>query len=112
MAERERRLLARLGELPAGDHYPYQVHAWQLGDAIWLLLPGEPYQQLQQGLRARFPKTPLVIASNTGPWGPSYLVPEEDYGKGIYQETVAVLGSGCLEELTAHLAERIADWLK
>ena len=112
MAERERRLLARLGELPAGDNYPYQVHAWQLGDAIWLLLPGEPYQQLQQELCARFPETPLLIASNTGPWGPSYLVPEDNYGKGIYQETVAVLGPGCLEELTSHLAERIADWLK
>lgn len=112
MAERDRRLLAKLAELPPGENYPYQVHAWQLGDAIWLLLPGEPYQQLQQELRARFPELPLLIASNTGPWGPSYLVPDESYGKGIYQETVAVLEAGCLEELTTHLAERIADWIE
>jgi hypothetical protein len=112
MAERDRRLLARLAELPAGDRYPYQVHAWQLGDAIWLLLPGEPYQQLEQQLRARFPEIPILLASNTGPWGPSYLVPTSDYGKGIYQESVAVLKAGCLEELTAHLAERIADWIE
>jgi hypothetical protein len=112
MAERDRRLLARLAELPAGDRYPYQVHAWQLGDAIWLLLPGEPYQQLEQQLRARFPGIPILLASNTGPWGPSYLVPTSDYGKGIYQESVAVLKAGCLEELTAHLAERIADWIE
>lgn len=112
MAERDRRLLARLGELPGGDNYPYQVHAWQLGDSIWLLLPGEPYQQLAQKLRARFPGTPLLIASNTGPWGPSYLVPEDCYGKGIYQETVAVFAPGCLEKLTDHLAERIAGWIE
>jgi hypothetical protein len=111
MAERDQRLLARLNELPAGSDFPYQLTCWRIGDGVWLFLPGEPYQQLQQQLRFQFAGRPLVIVSNCGAWGPSYLVPEQDYGKGIYQESVAVLAAGCLEQLSDNLAAQLEVWL-
>src|SRR5690606_20431917 len=63
LAERRRRELARRLALPSGDHYPWQVSAWRMGDAVWLCVQGEPYSLLQTELRRRFPNTPIVVAS-------------------------------------------------
>ena len=107
MAERKNRLLHRLSQLPAGSTFPLQVTLWRAGDAIWLGVQGEPYSVFQTELRRRFPGTPIVVATIAADWGASYLPPRETYGKGIYQETIAVVTPGSLEQLLDSVARRI-----
>lgn len=109
MVERKTRLLARVQTLPAGDHYPLEVTAWRTGDALWVFVQGEPYQQLQTELRRRFDDRIVLVGAIAGEWGPSYLPPRSAYGKGIYQETVAVMEAGSLEKLIEGIASQIGD---
>jgi hypothetical protein len=110
MIERQTRMLRRLDELPP-DRYPYLIQAWRLGDAIWLGVRGELYSRLQTYLRSRFPKTPIIVITLVDGWGPSYVVPRETYGKGLYQESVAVLAPGSFEEIIAACGSLIEDLL-
>jgi hypothetical protein len=110
MAERKARLLHRLHQLPPGETYPLQVVLWQIGDAIWLGIQGESYSHLQTELRRRRPDKTIVVASIAADWGASYLPPRELYDTGIYQETIAVVAAGSLEQLIDAIARRISDW--
>ena len=111
LAERQKRMLGRLKGLPSGKTFPHQATMWRVGDAIWITVQGEPYSVLQTTLRERFPETPLMIATISNGWGPSYLPPQGIYGKGIYQESIASLAPGSLETLIASLSERIEHLL-
>ena len=108
MAERKRRLLYRLSQLPRGDAFPLQVVLWRMGDAFWLGVQGESYNLLQTELRQRFPGTPIVVASIAADWGAAYLPPKTIYDTGIYQESIAVVAAGSLEQLIESIATRIA----
>ncbi|MBW3599515.1 MAG: hypothetical protein KY475_19860 [Planctomycetes bacterium] len=108
MVERRTRMLRRLATLPSGPTYPFPVTLGRFGDAWWLAVSGEPYNLLQAELRRRFPKTPIVVTTLTGGWGPSYLPPRDIYGKGIYQETVSALAPGCLETLIEAIAAEMS----
>jgi hypothetical protein len=108
LAERKSRLLHRLLELPQGDSYPLQVVFWQIGDAVWLGVQGESYSLLQTELRRRFPDKVLIIASIAADWGASYLPPRDLYDSGIYQESIAVVAAGSLEQLIDSIASRLA----
>jgi len=108
MAERKRRLLHRLSQLPGGDAFPLQVVLWRMGDAFWLGVQGESYSLLQTELRQRFSGTPIVVASIAADWGASYLPPAKIYDTGIYQESIAVVAAGSLEQLIESIATRIA----
>ncbi len=110
LVERKSRLITRLVCLPR-DHYPFRTVVWRIGDAVWVAVQGEPYQQLQRELRRRFPGVPIVVAVLADGWGASYLPPAELYGEGIYQETVAVVAAGSLEHLIDNLSARIAACL-
>lgn len=99
LVERLSRALTRWSACPPGDALPYQVALLRLGDAVWVLVESEPYQQLQTELRRRFPQTPLVVVVLANGWRCSYLPPADRYGLGLYQETVAMLAPGCLETL-------------
>lgn len=107
MVERQTRLLGRLELLPPGPDYPLRALVLRFGDAVWVAMQGEPYSQLQQTLRARFPEVPIVVIGIAYSWGPGYLPPQDRYGQGIYQESIAVLAAGCLEELIERLAALI-----
>lgn len=99
MIERATRRLTRVASLPPGKTYPYPIVGWRIGDAVWLAFDGEHYNTLQRTLRDRFPKTPLIIgtiANGSNVW---YLPDAASYGKGLYQEEVAVLEQGCLEQV-------------
>ena len=109
MVERQTRLLWRLGGLVPGNHYPLAVYMWRIGDALWIALQGEPYQQLQIALRERFNSLPLVISTIANEASPAYLPPAELYDTGIYQETIAVLAPGCLEPLIEAISDKIAE---
>ena len=108
MAERKTRLLHRLRQLPRGDAYPLQVVLWHLGDALWLGVQGESYSLLQTELRRRFPDKIILIATIAADWGASYLPPRELYDTGIYQETIAVVAPGSLEQLIEAISSRMA----
>jgi hypothetical protein len=108
MVERMNRWLTRLSSLPAGERFPLPVTLLHSGDVWWLAVEGEPYNLLQRALRERFPGTPivvLVLANGSRSW---YLPTRETYGKGIYQESMANLAPGCLEQLIDAVAEEMA----
>jgi hypothetical protein len=111
MIERVNRALTRRRDLPEGEAFPYPVTLWQMGDALWLTVEGEPYQLLQRALRERFPKTPLVVSVLANGTRCSYLPTRETYGKGIYQETIAVLAPGCLETLVEAIGGKMHEWV-
>jgi hypothetical protein len=108
--ERMTRQATRLSGLPPGAHFPLPLTVMRLGDGYWVLLEGEYYQALQRALREQFPATPMLIATVVDGWRPAYLPTRETYGLGIYQEQVAVLAPGCLETITAAIAQQIASW--
>ena len=108
--ERMTRQLARLRGLPPGKSLALSVSLWQLGDAFWVFLEGEYYQLLQRQLRERFAETPIMVTTVTDGWLPGYVPTAETYGRGIYQESIAVVAPGSLERLIEALAARIETW--
>jgi hypothetical protein len=112
MAERMTRWLARLPQLPPGPNFPLPVSLWQLGDAIWLAVEGEHYQYLQVRLRRRFATVPILVTTLANGSRPTYLPTRDAYGKGIYQESIAVVAAGALERLTEDIGDVIEAWLE
>ena len=108
MVERATRLLSRVAALPDGARFPLQLHAWTVGEAVWLVVQGEPYHWLQTELRRRLAPRPLLLSTIAADWGASYLPPENLYDKGIYQESIAVLAPGTLEALVDHVSQQLA----
>lgn len=109
MIERTTRKLTRVASLPPGKTYPYPIVGWRIGDAVWLAFDGEHYNTLQRTLRERFPRTALIIgtiANGSNVW---YLPDASSYGKGLYQEEVAVLEQGCLEKVIEAATELIRE---
>jgi hypothetical protein len=106
-AERMTRQLNRLRALPAGKAYPYPVTLGHTGTVLWVLVPGELYHIFQTTLRSRFPDKVIVVATLTNDWQPGYLPTAESYGKGIYQETIAVVAPGSLEMLIEAVATEL-----
>jgi hypothetical protein len=51
-----------------------------------------------------------VVATVVNGPRPTYLPPRETYGKGIYQEAVAVLAPGSLERLIETIGEQLHAW--
>jgi hypothetical protein len=110
-AEKLQRELNRLGSIPASGDYPFEVTVWQIGDAFWVAVEAEPYQQFQVALRKRRPEVPIMVIALTNSRLPTYLPPAEAYGTGIYQETIALLAAGSLETLTQDVGQQIERWL-
>jgi hypothetical protein len=108
-AERMTRQLGRLAALPAGKVFPYAVTALRLGDALWVLVPGELYQVFQTTLRERFPGAALVVATVTDGWQPGYVPMAASYGRGVYQETIAAVAPGSLETLTEAVGRELRE---
>ena len=105
--ERMQRQLSRLHSLPPGQHVPVTASIWQLGDAVWVALQGEHYSLLQRALRERFPERPILVCTVTDGWLPGYVPTADTYGKGIYQESVAIVAPGSLERLIEVLCRQI-----
>ncbi len=108
--ERMQRQMIRIGQLPPGDAFSLPISLWRLGDGYWLFLEGEYYQQLQRALRAAFPGRPIIVATVVDGWRPAYLPTRETYGRGIYQEQVAILTPGCLEMVIDTVTAQFDAW--
>ena len=111
MVERADRRLTRLAQLPTGQAFPFPITMWRTGDVLWLALEAEHYNILQRQLRRRFLQMPIMVMTLVNGARPGYLVPAEAYGKGIYQESVAMLAPGSLEKLIDALEAEIQSWL-
>jgi hypothetical protein len=109
MVERLTRSLTRWQSVPAGPTFPYQVNLLRMGDAVWVTAEGEPYNYLQTELRRRFPKLTIVVMVLGDGWRCSYLPTKETYGKGIYQEQIALLAPGSLERMVDATANAISE---
>lgn len=109
-AERMARQSSRLRALPDGERFPVPVAVWRLGDAFWVFVAGEYYNLLQRSLRERFPEHPVVVATVTDGWHPGYVPTADTYGKGIYQESIAVVAPGSLEKLIDVVGDQLAAW--
>ena len=110
MVERMDRQLNRLAVLPTGPNYPLAMALWQLGDAFWLAVESEHYQVLQRAVREAFPGTPIVVMTIVNGSRAAYLPSADVYGKGIYQETIALLAPGCLEQVIDAAVHQIRSW--
>jgi len=106
--ERATRQLWKLNSLPP-DRFPMPITAARLGDALWLFVAGEHYQELQTTLRQRFPQHPIVVATLTDGWQPGYIPPAGIYGRGIYQEQIAIVAAGSAEVLLASIEQRLKE---
>jgi hypothetical protein len=103
-AEQMTRQLARLSSLPAGDSYPFTLTVGRTGEILWLIVPAESYQVLQTELRGCFPHNALFVVTNANDWQPGYLPTADVYGRGIYQEQIAVVAAGSLERVIERAA--------
>lgn len=112
LAERARRWLGRAKELGGRTHYPVPFSILRLGDALWVTCAGEPYSVLQTELRRRFPDFAVLVSPLAGAMEIAYLLPQEAYGKGLYQEEPSILAPGCLEALTEAICARINEALR
>ena len=106
-AERARRWLGRLDDIPAGDTTSLSCAVFRMGDAVWVTTGGEPYSLLQTELRRRFPGLTIIASPLAGNLQIAYLLPRDRYGLGLYQEEPSILAPGCLERLIDTLTERI-----
>jgi neutral/alkaline ceramidase-like enzyme len=111
MVERQDRQLVRLNVLPPGKDFPLPIALWRMGDAFWLAVEAEHYQVLQRQLRARFPAVPIMVLTIVNGSRAAYLPPADAYGKGIYQESIALLAAGSLEKLIEAAGNEIAQWM-
>jgi hypothetical protein len=105
--EQAQRQLWRLHSLPR-PQFPLPVTVARFGEAIWVFVAGEHYQKLQTYLRSQFPNQAVIVSTITNGWQPGYVPPAEMYGRGIYQEQIAVVAPGSAEQLLAAISERIA----
>jgi hypothetical protein len=110
LAERQRRLLDRIRPLPHNLDYPLPLWVWQIGDAFWVAIEGEPYNWLQPYLRQRFPGHPILITTIANGARCSYLPTREAYAKPLYQVDIALLAPGCLEAAAEAIATQIEAW--
>ena len=106
-AERLTRQLAKLSLLPPGPTFPYEISVARTGDVWWVFAPGELYQVLQTELRRRFPDRAVFVVTICDDWQPGYLPTKATYGRGIYQEQIAVVAPGSLETVLERIAEEL-----
>lgn len=111
MAERMARWLGRLPHLPEGATFALPVVLWRMGDAVWLAVESEHYNLLQRALRERFAGTPIMVMTLANGSRATYLPAADAYGKGIYQESIAVLARGSLERLIDAIGGEVAGML-
>jgi len=109
-AERMFRQLMRIKTFPTSKTFSMPIALWQMGDAYWLLVEAEYYNYFQRELRRHLPNHPLVVATMTNGWRQTYLPVREAYGKGIYQESIALLAAGCLETLVEAISAQLDEW--
>lgn len=109
--ERAKRWLGRIANLPKGTTYPLSISVHVVGESLWMTSGGEPYQRLAADLREQFPDCAVLYSPLAGGVQTGYLLPQSEYGKGIYQEEPSVLDAGCFEKLRETLFQHTSELL-
>lgn len=104
------RQLARLRALPPGKTVSLTGSLAQWGDAYWVAVAAEHYSLLQRSLRERFAECPIIVTTMTNGWQPGYVPEAGTFGRGIYQETVALVAPGSLERVIDEIGQLIDQW--
>ncbi len=107
--EQRTRQLNRLDHLVPGRSYPLMVHVAEIGEALWVFVPGELYQMFQTTLRKELAPRPVFVITLTNDWQPGYIPPVGAFGLGIYQEVIAATAPGALELLTEQVLACLRD---
>ncbi len=107
LIERKRRLIERIQPLPPGK-FPYLVEIWDIGDATWISLDGEPYYAVQSELHRRFPDRTLIFMTLANGAIASYVPTREAYDKTLYQVEVAHVAPGSLERIIDGISAALA----
>jgi hypothetical protein len=108
MAERCRREVERLEPLPSTNMYPFRVDLLRLGDAMIVLVEGEPYFKLLDDLQTATPGHTILVGVLSDGSRCSYLPTRDSYSNELYQVQVSLLAAGCLETLRDAILERLA----
>jgi hypothetical protein len=108
-AERAKRWMARVKDIPEGKTYQMTFSAYRMGDAFWIASGGEPYSVMQIELRKRFPQFAFIVSPVSGDFQVAYLLPKDLYGAGLYQEEPSIAGPGCLEALIEAMVKRVEE---
>lgn len=87
---------------------PFPITMWTIGPARIIAYPGEAYSELQQTLRAEFPREVLVFANLANGAHQGYLPPAAAYDDGRYPAWQSPLARGSLERLIAAVRSRLA----
>jgi len=107
--ERARRAMRRTQGLPDSGRVSYEVGLWQLGQAAIALVGGEPYSLLQRRVRDRLTDTPVMVVELCN-YAYSYILPEDEYGKGLYQDDCSILAPGSLEQIADRIGDALEEW--
>ena len=106
-AERAKRWIARLQDLPSGSTFSLDCSVYRLGNSVWVTTGGEPFHWLQEELTRRFPQLTILVTPLSGNLQAAYLLPQSDYSRGLYQEEPSLPAAGCLEQLCDALTDEI-----
>jgi hypothetical protein len=108
-AERARRWLRRLEDIPGDDTFATRFWVHKLGGAFWVACPSEPYSWLYEELRRRFPDWAVLCSPLAAGLQAAYLMPSDRFGLGLYQEEPSSYAPGALEMLTDAIAGRMTE---
>ena len=100
---RKRDIRRSLGD---GDSFPVPVNAWRIGDAVLVGCCCEPYSQLQQELRRRFPDH-IIVCMNLINGSIGYLPPADLYAADVYPVWQTPFAKGGLERMIDAMAVAI-----
>ena len=93
-----------------GSTYRLQIYVWRIGDAILVGSCCEPYSDLQQELRRRFPEH-TILCMNLINGSIGYLPPEDLYDTDIYPVWQTPFDRGSLEVTIEAMTSGITDVL-
>jgi hypothetical protein len=106
LEERLRRRRDIRRSLGDGKTFAVPVNAWRIGDAVMVGCCCEPYSQLQQELRRRFPGR-TVVCMNLANGSIGYLPPAELYDVDVYPAWQTPFARGGLERMIEAMSDAI-----
>lgn len=110
MEERLRRKRDIRRGLGDGSTFNLPIYAWRIGDAVLVGSCCEPYSILQQELRRRFPKHP-ILCMNLINGSLGYLPPADLYDTDVYPVWQTPFDRGSLEQTLETMTQAIRDVL-
>ena len=115
ISERWRRACGKQKSISRGNpdatHFTVYVTVMQLGQSFFVAMPGEPYQVVQQEIRARCAGLSIVLATLCNQSTElGYLLPADKVGQGTYQDELMFVKAGSLEMIIDRVSDKVLEW--